>query len=30
MDASLDAVNQFREDLPPEDDLTLIIIKILF
>jgi sigma-B regulation protein RsbU (phosphoserine phosphatase) len=29
MDATLEAVNKFRKNLPPEDDLTLVIIKIL-
>jgi serine phosphatase RsbU (regulator of sigma subunit) len=28
MDAILEAVNDFRQDLPPEDDLTLVVIKI--
>jgi|GEM_PF-1934517 len=29
MDAILEAVNDFRKDLPPEDDLTLVIVKII-
>jgi hypothetical protein len=29
MDAILEAVNDFRQDLPPKDDLTLMIIKII-
>ena len=28
MDAVLEAVKNFREGLPPKDDLTLVIIKI--
>ena len=28
VDATLEAVNNFRKDLPPEDDLTLVVVKI--
>ena len=29
LQATLEAVNTFRKDLPPEDDLTLVVIKII-